>query len=91
MAPRWSAWTHLQDVRFDYEKASKPRQVRLSGPSLVVGQPVRIGVSGVEIEAVIADVDAGVLTVKVKRIPARIGSTKTTPRRAQTTPKKRAG
>ena len=73
MAVRWNVWTHLQDVRFHYEKTSKPRQVRLSGPSIVVGQPVRIGVSGVEVEAVFADVDAGVMTVTIKRIPAKAG------------------
>ena len=72
MPTRWNAWTHLQEVRFDYEKASKPRQVRLAGMSVAVGQPVRIGVSGVEVEAVIASVDAGVLTVKVKRTSAKV-------------------
>ena len=84
MAPRWNAWTHLQEVRFDYEKTSKPRQVRLSGPSIVVGQPVRVGVSGVEVEAIIAAVNAGVLTVAIKRAPAKAESPKGTTRKKRT-------
>jgi len=68
MAAWWNTWTHLQDVRFDYETEPKPRPVRLSGPSIVIGQPVRIGVSGVEVEAVIAAVDRGVLTAALKRL-----------------------
>jgi len=78
MAPRWNAWTHLQEVRFDYEKSSKPRQVRLSGPSIIVGLPVRIGVSGVEVEAIVAGVDGGVLTVTIKRTPAKVETSKAT-------------
>ena len=91
MPPHWNAWTHLQEVRFDYEKASKPRQVRLSGPSIVVGQPVRIGVSGVEVEAIIAGVDAGVLTVEVKRTTAKVEPPKATQRQQKITAKKRTG
>lgn len=71
MPPRWNAWTHLQSVQFDYEKAPKPRQVRLCGPSIVVGEPVRIGVSGVEVEAVVVGVEGGVLVVKIRRTPAK--------------------
>jgi len=82
----------MQAVQFDYEREPKPRQVRLSGPSIVVGEPVRIGVSGVEIEAVIGGVDAGVLTVKVKRTQAKVESAKPT-RAAERGPRtrKRAG
>jgi hypothetical protein len=37
---------------------------------------VRIAISGAEIEAVIAGIDQGVLTVKLKRTPAKIESPK---------------
>ena len=90
MPPRWNAWTHLQSVQFDYEKEPKPRQVRLSGPSIVVGEPVRVGVSGVEVEAVIAGVEGGVLTVKVRRTPAKVAAPSVAEPRNRKT-KKRAG
>jgi hypothetical protein len=57
----------------------------------VVGQPVRIGVSGVEIEAIIAGVNAGVLTLKVKRTAAKVESAKAWRRQPKATAKKRAG
>jgi hypothetical protein len=55
----------------------------------VIGQPVRIGVSGVEIEAVIASVEGGVLTVAIKRTAAK--ATAATARGEKTTRKKRTG
>jgi hypothetical protein len=50
MPIRWNTWTLLQAVQFDYEKAPKQRSVRLTTPTAGVGDPVRIGMSGVEIE-----------------------------------------
>jgi hypothetical protein len=71
MPPRWNAWTHLQAVQFDYEREPKMRQVRLTTPSPTPGGVARIGVSGVEIEAVIMSVVPGLLRVKVKRATAK--------------------
>ena len=71
MPPRWNAWTHLQAVHFDYERQPKMRRVRLAAASPAVGELARIGMSGVEVECVIVSVAAGLLTVKVKRSPAK--------------------
>ena len=71
MPPRWNAWTHLQAVQFDHERAPKMRQVRQCSPSLAAGELVRVGVSGVEVEAVVVSNAPGLLTVKVRRTPAK--------------------
>jgi hypothetical protein len=91
MPPRWNAWTTLHAVRFDYEREPKPRQVRLSGPSIVVGEPVRVGLSGVEIEAIIVSVDQGELVVKVRRTPAKVESLKAPQRQSKASRKERDG
>ena len=51
MSPRWTVWTHLQAVQFDHEREPKMRQVRKCSGSLAAGELVRVGVSGVEVEA----------------------------------------
>ena len=71
MPPRWNAWTHLQSVQFDYEREPKMRRVRLATASPTPGELARIGMSGVEVECVIVSVVPGLLTVKVKRSPAK--------------------
>ena len=74
MPPRWNAWTHMQAVQFDYEREPKMRHVRLCRATPVAGDVVRIGVSGVEVECVIVSVVAGLMTVNVKRTPAKASS-----------------
>jgi hypothetical protein len=64
----WNTWTLLQAVQLDYERTPKQRPVRLAGPTAVVGDPVRIGMSGVEIEGRIVDASSPVLRVKIKPI-----------------------
>ena len=71
MPLRWNAWTHLQAVQFDHERQPRMRQVRLCGGSLATGDVVRIGVSGVEIEAVVVFNAPGLLTVRVKPTQAK--------------------
>lgn len=73
MPPRWNAWTHLQAVQFDYEREPKMRRVRLTTASPTPGELARIAISGVEVEVVIVSVVPGLLTVKVKRTPAKAG------------------
>ena len=68
--PRWNTWAPVQNVLLDYEKTPKLRPVRLSGPIARVGDPVRIGLSGAEIEARITDASTQVLHVKVKATDA---------------------
>ena len=74
MPTRWNAWTHLQEVRFDYEKASNRDRCacRVRRSSLVnqFGSACRV----VEVEAIIAAIDAGVMTVKIKRTSAKVES-----------------
>jgi hypothetical protein len=74
MPPRWNAWTHLQSVQFDYEREPKMRQVTLTTASPTPGELARIGMSGVEVECVTVSVVTGLLTVKMKRTPAKIKS-----------------
>ena len=75
MPPRWNAWTYLQNVQFDYEREPKMRQVRLTTTSPTPGELAGVGMSGVEVECVIVAVHPGLLTVKVKRTPAKANST----------------
>jgi hypothetical protein len=77
MPPRWNTWATLQAVQLDYEKTPKIRPVRLLAPTARVGDPVRIGVSGVEIEARITDASTPVLRVKVKATPLKVKGAKT--------------
>ena len=71
MAPRWNTWAGIQVVQLDFEKAPKERRVRLATPTPIVGDPVRIGMSGVEIEGRIASIAGNVLHVKVKATQLR--------------------
>jgi hypothetical protein len=66
MPPRWNTWAGLRAVKLDFEKTPKERSVRLAGPVPAVGDPVRIGMSGVEIEGQIVSIAGTVLHVKVK-------------------------
>jgi hypothetical protein len=66
MPPRWGTWALVQAVQLDYEKAPKERAVRLAAPAAAIGDPVRVGVSGVEIEGRSARIVGPVLHVKVK-------------------------
>jgi hypothetical protein len=59
----------MQSVQLEWEKTPKLRAVRLAAPTARVGDPVRIAVSGVEIEAQIVDASTSVLQVKVKATP----------------------
>jgi hypothetical protein len=72
MPPRWNTWASVRAVQLDYENAPKERPVRLAAPTAQVGDPVRIGMSGVEIEAVITDTSTAVLKVKVKATPLKM-------------------
>jgi hypothetical protein len=67
-------------VQFDYEKAAKQRPVRLAAPTAVAGDPVRIGISGVEVEGRIVDADGTVLRVRLKATPLTMGTVKRTRR-----------
>ena len=64
MPPRWNAWTHLQAVQFDHERAPKIRQVRQCAALLAAGELVRVGVSGVDVEAMVVSNAPGLITVE---------------------------
>jgi hypothetical protein len=66
----------VQAVKLDYEKTPKERPVRLAGPAPLFGEPVRIGMSGVEIEGRITSGAGSVLHVKVKATQPRGRPTK---------------
>lgn len=73
LPPRRNTWAAVQAVQLDYEKARKERPVRLAGPASVVGELVRVGMSGVEIEGCITLVAGSVLQVKVKATTLKAG------------------
>ena len=50
MPPRWKTRAAVQVVQLDYDKTPKERPVRLTGPAPLVGEPLRVGMSDVEIE-----------------------------------------
>ena len=58
-------------MRLDFEKTPKERSVCLAGPAARVGDPVRLSLSGAEIEGQIASIAGSVLLVKVKAAPLR--------------------
>jgi hypothetical protein len=62
MPPHWNASTHLQAVQFDHEREPKMREVRQCSLSLAAGELVRVGVSGVEVEALVVANAPGLLT-----------------------------
>jgi hypothetical protein len=64
---RWNSRTLLQGVQFDWEDKPTPRPVRLTGPSPRESEPVRVCVSGAEIEGVIIEVAVGVLHVRLAK------------------------
>ena len=63
--------TVTQAVLLDFEKAPNLRPVRLAAPSARVGDPVRVGMSGAEIEGRISATSGFVLHVKVKATQLR--------------------
>jgi hypothetical protein len=67
MPPRWNVWATLQAVQFDYERTPKQRPARLAAATANVGDPVRIGMSGVEIEGRHEREHAGVTGVSESR------------------------
>jgi hypothetical protein len=71
MPLRWNPTTLVRAVQFDYEKTPKQRPVRLAAPTAVAGDPVRIGVSGVEVEGRIVDASGPILRVKLKTTQLR--------------------
>ena len=72
MPPRWNTWAAVQVVQLDYEKTPRERPVRLAGPAAVVGELVRVGMSGVEIEGAHRWHFSNVLRVKVKATPWKV-------------------
>jgi hypothetical protein len=64
---RWNANTTLLGVQFDWEETPTPRSVRLTSPSPHEGEPVRIGMGGAEVEAVILKAAVGVLHVRLAK------------------------
>jgi hypothetical protein len=65
----------VQAVQLDYEKTPKERPVRLAGPAPVIGDPVRVGMSGVDIEGPHQRGGLGP-AVKVKATPLRVTPTR---------------
>ena len=63
--PRWNDRTTLHLVQFDYADQVTLRAVRLTGDAVRVGAPVRVSVSGVEVEGRIAAIDGTILRVEL--------------------------
>lgn len=65
-----------------FEKTPKERSVCLAGLAARVGDPVRVSLSGAEIEGQIASIAGSVLLVKVKAAPLKVNAAK--PKRKRT-------
>ena len=63
----WSDRTRLQSVQFEWESEPQLREVRLSGLSAQIGDPVRVGVAGVEVEGRIENVESSTIHVRIGR------------------------
>jgi hypothetical protein len=48
--PRWNDFTLVHSVQLEYEDAPKPREIRLCASAARAGDPVRVKLSGVEVE-----------------------------------------
>lgn len=79
--PRWNPTTTLHAVQFDWEDQSTTRPVRLTCPSPATGAPVRIGMSGAEVEGVIVELSSGVLHVRLPKLKMQKADARTRLRR----------
>jgi hypothetical protein len=77
MPPRWNTWATIHAVQWDWEKEPKERQVRLVAAVPQAGDPVRVRMSGAEIEGIITDASTPVLRVKVKATVLKVNAVKT--------------
>ena len=69
--PLWHEWTTRRLVHFHYEDEAAERTVRLTEAGSLVGDAVRVGVSGVEVEGRITAIDGPVLRVTLSAEGAR--------------------
>jgi hypothetical protein len=78
--PRWNDWTTRRLVQFAYEAEAAPRAVRLTSAGTRVGEAVRVGMSGVEVEGRITAIDGTILRVELSAQSARKKMAKAAPR-----------
>ena len=64
---QWQHRTRLQAVQFEWEAEPQVRSVRLVSASAQPGDPVRVTVADVEVEACIEAIEAATLYVRVGR------------------------
>jgi hypothetical protein len=81
--PRWNDWTTWRRVQFDYEDEAPSRMVRLTTGGTRVGEVVRVGMSGVEVEGRISAIDGTILRVTVSAHGAKKKMAKASARPSQ--------
>ena len=81
--PRWNDRTTLHLVQFDYDPQAALRVVRLTGAGARVGEPVRVSLSGVEVEGRVAAIDGTILRVELSAPRVKKRMAKVPPRRTQ--------
>jgi hypothetical protein len=64
---QWDKRTRLQAVQFEWEDEPHLRSVRLVNASAQVGDPVKVTVSGVEVEGRIEAIGSAALHVRIGR------------------------
>jgi hypothetical protein len=81
--PLWNDWMTRRLVQFDYEDEARSRDVRLTGAGAHVGELVRVGLSGVEIEGRLTAIDGTILHVALSAQSAKKKMAKAAPRSPQ--------
>ena len=81
--PRWNDWTTRRLVQFHYEGEAVSRAVRLTDAGTRVGEGVRVGMSGVEVEGRITEINGTILRVELSAHGAKKKMAKAAPRPRQ--------
>src|SRR5687768_2440904 len=81
--PLWNDWMTRRLVQFEYENEARSRDVRLTGAGTRVGELVRVGLSGVEVEGHITAIEGTILRVALSTQSAKKKMAKAVPRSPQ--------
>src|SRR5687767_8385363 len=66
MTKKWNRRTLLYRVQLDYESRAREREVRLAGPKPQISDPIRVALSGAEVEGEIVDVEGSIIHVQLR-------------------------
>jgi hypothetical protein len=89
--PRWNDWTTRRLVQFDYEDEAVSRVVRLTNRGTRVGEAIRVGISGVEVEGRLTAIDGTTLRVVLSARAAKKKMAKAAPQSSSARSRGKAG